>query len=326
MARQNLIPSAKGPEELTQRRRVVIALSTMFILPFVLAGLAAPWAYRFLTWLDANVWQFLGPDGLSFRRVATRIALVLAVLLLRPAIRMAGLKGFRDIGLTPCIAAARRQFLNGLALGIVSMALVYAAGLAAGAYSFNHKAAILALFLRRLSISLVAALLIAGVEEPLFRGVLYGLLRRCARLVPAVMIASLIFAALHLMKPESPADLDPASPLAGFRLMLCLFDGLNPALVLPTFLTLLFTGITLCLLYERQGSLYGVIGLHAGWVWVMKTAMRFVLRNPSHPLFFLWQSNWIGRTYAGVIMALIFLAGTVWILRSRKTDAVGPSR
>ena len=83
----------------------------------------------------------------------------------------------------------------------------------------------------RVAIISMAVIVAPIAEELIFRGYFYGILRRFAGRVPAILISSLLFAAIHLH--------------------------------LPSMLGLGLLAIILCLLYERTGSLWANILMHA---------------------------------------------------------------
>jgi uncharacterized protein len=77
-----------------------------------------------------------------------------------------------------------------------------------------------------------AAVIVAPVaEEILFRGYFYGVIRRFGGRLPALLTSSLLFAAIHVH--------------------------------LPSMLGLGLLAVILCLLYERTGSLWATITMHA---------------------------------------------------------------
>ncbi|MFI0347813.1 MAG: lysostaphin resistance A-like protein [Chthoniobacterales bacterium] len=83
----------------------------------------------------------------------------------------------------------------------------------------------------RASIISMAVIVAPIAEELLFRGYFYGVLRRYAGRIPAIAISSILFAAMHLY--------------------------------LPSMLGLALLAIILCLVYERTGSLWANILVHA---------------------------------------------------------------
>ena len=94
-------------------------------------------------------------------------------------------------------------------------------------------ASTLAAFLVALAVIVVAPV----AEELFFRGFFYRALRTKLRVWSAALIDGLVFGALH-------------------------FQGLDSAVILPVIAAV---GIGLCLVYERTGSLFAVIAIHAAF-------------------------------------------------------------
>jgi membrane protease YdiL (CAAX protease family) len=85
----------------------------------------------------------------------------------------------------------------------------------------------------RAAVILMAVVVAPVAEEVLFRGYFYGVIRRFGGRIPALLTSSLIFAAIHVHLPSMPG--------------------------------LLLLAISLCLLYEHTGSLWGPITMHAAF-------------------------------------------------------------
>jgi membrane protease YdiL (CAAX protease family) len=83
----------------------------------------------------------------------------------------------------------------------------------------------------RLAVILMAVIVAPLGEEIIFRGYFYGVIRRFGGRIPALLISSLLFAAIHAHIPSIPG--------------------------------LFLLAMILCLLYERTGSLWAPIALHA---------------------------------------------------------------
>ncbi len=92
---------------------------------------------------------------------------------------------------------------------------------------------LLAAFLVALAVIVVAPV----AEEFFFRAFFYRALRTKLRVWPAALIDGLVFGALH-------------------------FQGLGSAMILPV---IAVVGVGLCLVYERTGSLFAVIAIHAAF-------------------------------------------------------------
>jgi len=85
----------------------------------------------------------------------------------------------------------------------------------------------------RASVIFMAVILAPVAEEVIFRGYFYGVIRKYGGRIPAITISSLLFAAIHVH--------------------------------LPSLLGLGILAVILCLLYERTGSLWASITMHAAF-------------------------------------------------------------
>lgn len=88
--------------------------------------------------------------------------------------------------------------------------------------------------LRHRGAVILMAIIVAPVaEEVIFRGYFYGVIRRYGGRIPAILTSSLLFAAIHVHLPSVPG--------------------------------LILLATILCLLYERTGSLWAPITMHAAF-------------------------------------------------------------
>ena len=143
-----------------------------------------------------------------------------------------------------------RQFLAGLAVGMLLIGLCVALAAAAGSYevrgSFNARAL-------RLSAE-VLLLLLSGalLEEAMFRGYPFQRLVEAVGPVWAVVAFSALFGAAHLGNPNASGVLSWA------------------------FLNTIVIGVLLALAYLRSGTLWLPFGIHFGW----NFALGFVFGLP----------------------------------------------
>ncbi|WP_264489968.1 CPBP family intramembrane glutamic endopeptidase [Luteolibacter arcticus] len=112
------------------------------------------------------------------------------------------------------------------------------------------------------------AVVVALVEELLFRGVLLGIFLRAMRLAPAVASLSFLFAFVHFLQPPPFVRVpDPESSSAGFYLLGQIFSRFaNPLELVSSFTVLMAVGVVLAYARVRTASLWLPIGLHFGWV------------------------------------------------------------
>jgi membrane protease YdiL (CAAX protease family) len=135
----------------------------------------------------------------------------------------------------------------------------------------------------------ISSVLIATVEELLFRGLLLKALMNVWNTSISVVTGSLLFALLHF---TSPINFPPSASVAwydGWRLALHSFTSIVPNLQWPYFLNLVMLGSWLGLKTLREGHLGGCIGLHGGLVFILLVLRRTVEVTASDP------SGWFGK-------------------------------
>ncbi|NNC90202.1 MAG: CPBP family intramembrane metalloprotease [Akkermansiaceae bacterium] len=131
--------------------------------------------------------------------------------------------------------------------------------------------------------SVPPAIFASLLEEIIFRGALLGIFLRTFRPGMAIVLLSLLFAALHFLQP--PDDLVVANPegnLAGFELLVLIAQRFTlPLPLLYEFASLTAVGLILGYARYATASLWLPIGLHAGWVFAFKLFNRLADRDPD---------------------------------------------
>ena len=158
---------------------------------------------------------------------------------------------------------------------------------------------------KNLIISLLLALLISLIEEPLFRGLLLISLQKKLPVRSAIIISSSYYAALHFLNSNTNIAVQDLKIYSGFTLLTEAFTNLlNPA-IFSAFLALLMVGIFLGILRTQVKASLGLcIGCHTCWVWQIK--MNKKLFNTD----FNSEYHYLVSSYDGVIGPLV----TVWLL------------
>jgi membrane protease YdiL (CAAX protease family) len=112
------------------------------------------------------------------------------------------------------------------------------------------------------------AVVVALVEEILFRGVLLGIFLRAMRVGPAIFSLSFLFAFVHFLEPPPFVRVpDPEASSAGFYLLGQIFSRFaNPLELVSGFVVLMAVGVVLAYARVRTASLWLPVGLHFGWV------------------------------------------------------------
>jgi membrane protease YdiL (CAAX protease family) len=256
------------------------ALVIYIAVVFVGGALLAPWLYRL-----AQSFEHLIPQiaNAPFHRFLDRSFLIFALAGLWPVLRSLGATSFRDIGVVLPYGQSKK-LLGGLLLGFFSLAVVAALAVGFGSRGMvhdlpAHKVVGIAFG------AIVTAMIVATLEEILFRGGIFGGLRRVLYWPFALLISSLIYALVHFLQTaESGGPIGWSSGLALLHRMLGGFADFH-ALV-PGFFSLTLAGVLLGLAYQRTGNLYFSIGLHAGWIFCLKIYSQITVQAPQTATWF----------------------------------------
>jgi len=284
--------------------RPVRLLLIYFAVVFLGGALLAPWLFALAQWGAAHFpgWQNLAKN--PFHRFVDRAILGLALICLWPFFRALGLRTWHDFGL----ANPRdhwRKIIFGFAVGFLSLACVVVLAISFGARKLNLEHADSEL-LRHLLNAGFAALLVPILEELIFRGALFGALRKVHSWQIALVISSVIYALVHfLSKPPSPASVDWASGLLLLPKMLRGSGELET--LLPKFLTLTLAGMILGLAYQRTGNLFLSMGLHGGWIFWLKSYRYATAETPGNVRWICGSNELIDGWLALPILAVVFL-------------------
>ena len=158
----------------------------------------------------------------------------------------------------------------------------------------------------------------AVLEEILFRGAIFGALRKTCRWQTALLISSAIYAIVHFFsRPQSPAEIHWA---AGLALLPAMLRGLvDVEQVVPGFFNLTLAGGLLALAYQRTGNLYCSIGLHAGWIFWL-TFYGFLTREVAGADAWFWGTAKLIDGWLALVVLTLALALLLKLL-PRREDA-----
>lgn len=284
-------------------KRTLGALLAYLAILSLGAALVSPGLWH----LAQHLWPGSPIAQQPFHRYVNRSLLGFALVGLWPLLRALGADSWSTVG-----AQHPRRRLGDWALGLsfgwasLGVAALVVVGL--GGRSWNPSGDAEA-WVGHLARALSAALVVSLLEELLFRGAIFSALRRTGSFAWAAGLSSCLYAFLHfLQRPPSPEAITVTS---GFSVLARMMGGfLEWDLLMPGWLTLVLAGWILSIARERTGHLAFGVGVHAGWIFWLKS--YGFTTTASHPgvAGSLWGS---GRLYDGwVATAILLLAG--WIL------------
>jgi membrane protease YdiL (CAAX protease family) len=275
----------------------------------LLGAALAPALYQLGHWAhEWSGWSVLSDS--DFSRYFNRSILFAAVALLAPILWWTGLRRFSQLGLQRN-PYRWRDLLAGVALAAGAISLLGSFLLCGSNYQLKEH-----LPLTVLPRLLLTALVVAIIEESLFRGAIFGLLRQSLPAGLALVITSSLFAIVHLVKPPDNR-IDTVTWHSGFDLLL-FFRSSDPLLIGGAGLTLFVLGLLLGYAVIKTSSLWLSIGLHAGLVFAKMSFNKLTKRSGD-------LSPWFGSDLTvgfGAILILVFLWFVIWLIFHSSKTAV----
>lgn len=267
-----------------QPMRPLRALVIYILVVFVGGALLAPWLF----WLAQEfAHSFPKIAAEPFNRYVDRSLLILALAGLWPLLRALGITSWREAGVVEPHGQWKKLF-GGLLIGFLSLAIVAEMAILGGGRGFvqgvtAHEA--VAVIFKAIG----AAVAVAVMEEILFRGGIFGGLRKFFYWPLALIVSSMAYALVHFLRR---ADFSGAVHWhSGLILLPRMMGGfVDFQALVPDYLNLTLVGILLGLAYQRTGNLYFSIGLHAGWVFWLKTYGAFTTALPHASTWF-WGTS-----------------------------------
>jgi uncharacterized protein len=283
-------------------RAILLYLTVVFLG----GALMAPGLWAVATWAGAHFpgLRFLADN--PFHRFVNRAVLGTALLGLWPFLRATGVRRWADLGLPPP-AGHGKELALGLGLGLGSLAGLALVILAAGGRQMDGGHS-LAQLTGPLINAALSAVVVGCLEEVLFRGALFGLLCRAHHWVWALLVSSAIYALVHFFeRPDSPTVINWMSGMVVLCRMMRGFVEFEH--LVPGFFNLALAGVLLGVAFRRTGTIYSSIGLHAGWIFWLKS-YNILTATRAGASVWIWGS---GRLIDGWA-AMAILGLTLWVL------------
>jgi membrane protease YdiL (CAAX protease family) len=257
----------------------------------------------------------------AFHRVASRVAMLVLLGELFWLCRHLGLNAKPDFGFglpwRRFVAQSVLFAMIGMLTAAFGAAFLLGSGLRVRDPEFLVSAVSL---LRIFAVGLSSGIAVALLEETVMRGALHTAIQRESGPWTAALLTAPFFALLHFFaKVRIPAE--ELGWHSGFDLLVRSFEPLaHFGLVFDAFLSWLVVGLILSLTRVLTGNIAAAIGLHAGWVIVLRMLQESTV-SASAPRYALWVGHFDGLLGLWLVPWGAAIALALWLCRARWVPA-----
>jgi membrane protease YdiL (CAAX protease family) len=291
-------------------------LSMRFFIKSLFAIMAAVIVAGLLTypvWLIVTQFADYRPD-----RVMRRIGTLLLAIALVWILRREGLADRTTFGYGIARSKFLKQMAGGYVVGLVLMIPLVATFLLLHVRTWNGGLLTME-FAKYLLEGTAIGFAVSFVEETFLRGAMYSVIERESGLVYAIVLPSLLFAAVHFMVDAD--QMGTVSEVMNFQVglriaALAFVDFTAPLRIIDALAALFALGVLLSLLRRRTGAIAASIGVHAGGVAAITVIGELSATNSQAPAWLVGSYNHqvIGWVAFGWISAV---ALAYWVMRIR---------
>ncbi len=276
--------------------RAIIYFSFFVILTFVIGALLA---YPLKLLLDPIF-------DLAFRKYINYATLISGVIACFIYLKIQNLLSFSAFGFSGKPGKFIINLFNGFAYGLAIMLIIEIILFLLQIHKFDpYRSIWLFSNISFLYKALFAAVLIASLEELIFRGAFFSGLHKEAGAFIAVLFTSLVYAAVHFVRyPDLIIEIN-IGWLTGIEMMPDVFRRFQEWAITDYFLTLFIFGVLLSLLRLKHKNIAACIGAHAGIVMLIKIADYFTNRTNDSDFNYLVSPY--NSTYGWISFSIILL-------------------
>ena len=238
----------------------------------------------------------VGVAPMTFSEFTLRLVQLAALVGLWPLLRVLDLGGVRAWGLAsgPDGQSFLAGALKGLAAGALMMAALLAVLVVLGVRSSAEHAGTID-WPSRLALFLAVAGVVAFIEELWFRGALHSAFQRAGGAPAAIFAVAALYGAVHFIDAETATASNAIGMGSGFAVLGDAFHPFARSDIAGPAAGLVAAGLLLGVVRHRRGRVAECIGIHAGWVLVIKIGRAVTAPEPDSP----WA--WLAAGYDGIV-------------------------
>lgn len=260
--------------------RGIKALVVVFFGSLLLSACLTPLIYHTVLFLAEKMPNVIF-SYLSSKRIDhyfDRIRLLTLIIFLPWLLNQCDLISLKKLGLSPVkkhFPSLLKYFFFGIALVVMLLCPLFLWG------QITTTTQSLQLLFKNGILVFIASMLIAILEETLFRGILLQTLIKTLSKRKALLWGAFLFAILHFSTPNGFVAHETMRWYDGFLLAIYSLMGMAKGIEWLYFLNLFALGIILGLLFIKTGNLWSSIGLHWGIVCTLLFLRKNVYLQPD---------------------------------------------
>ena len=239
--------------------RQIILLLVFILFAFVCGSLLSYPVYR-LSQLAISI---------PFNKIVSQLVSLCGLLFVFLYLRVNKILDRNTAGFGFTGTAVPRDFVTGLFTGIMIMIVLITVLMLLGTHHVEPELQPgIKFFTTMLVKAVFAGLVVALIEETLYRGALLGGLQKTTGIITAILASSLIYAAVHFIK--FPVLNTEIYWYSGFTVMSGAFFRFGDPAIFDSLLALFAFGILLSMIRLHKGNVIQCMGVHAGVVMAIK--------------------------------------------------------
>ncbi len=290
--------------------RAIIAFLLFIVFAYISGALLA---YPLKLSLDAYL-------NLEYKKYLTYATLISGLLISGLYLKLYRLLSWQAFGFSGRPKRFLSLMLNGFVYGLLVMLLIEIILFLLGIHIFNERRSyMLDEFFIRITKAVLIALLIATIEEAIFRGGLFSGLYKKTNAFLTVTLSALLYSAVHFIRyREVPPDTE-IGWLTGFTMMPDAFRRFYEWSIVDYFLTLFMLGVLLGLLRLKHNGIAACIGVHAGLVVIVKLADYYTVRTSGSSFDFLVSPY--NATFGWISFSVMLLFTVIYFFKLVKKQS-----
>lgn len=209
--------------------------------------------------------------GLAYRKYLTYATLISGLIISGIYLQLYSLLSFNAFGFNGKVGKFIKSMLNGFVYGLTIMLIIEVVLFFLGIHEIDKTRSY---SIESISIlfgkAVIISLLIAVIEESIFRGALFSGLYKQTGAIIATLLSSLVYSAVHFIRYKDLPVETNIDLFTGLTMLPHAFRRFYEWNIVDYFLTLFIFGVLLALLRLKHKSIAACIGVHTGIVMLIK--------------------------------------------------------